>query len=309
MPRVRLAVALLVPEPAATEIDGLRRALGDPGIAKVVPHITLVNPVNVAVDRLPDVLADLRQAAASTPPIDVRLGHPATFSPVSPVVYLPVEGDRADVIDEVREVLRSGVLGASRSPRLRSSRHDHRGSRLPERIEAALTRSRSTSVDVRIDRLHLLQDQRAGPAAVEPGGDAVFEVPLVVGTGGLPMEIASSALADPEVATLFVDEPLERTDRARPDRGRRPTRARDRRRGAGGSWPASQTFAEVVGDADAGTSTPQGCDALNRRSTLTDSRCSAAHHCANTMAAIASVSSSPEAHRIPAAACWSPSDG
>ena len=62
VPRVRLAVALLVPEPAATEIDGLRRALGDPGLAKVVPHITLVTPVNIAVDRVPDVLADLRAA-------------------------------------------------------------------------------------------------------------------------------------------------------------------------------------------------------------------------------------------------------
>ena len=42
VPRLRLAVALLVPEPAATEIDGLRRALGDPGLGNVVPHITLI---------------------------------------------------------------------------------------------------------------------------------------------------------------------------------------------------------------------------------------------------------------------------
>src|SRR5262245_48536601 len=79
VPRLRVAIALLVPEPAATEIDGLRRALGDRGLANVVPHITLIPPVNVAVDRVPDVLADVRAVAATTPPITLQLGPPQTF--------------------------------------------------------------------------------------------------------------------------------------------------------------------------------------------------------------------------------------
>jgi hypothetical protein len=48
VPRVRLASALLVPEPFAREIDGLRRALDD-DIDRVPPHLTLVPPVNVRV--------------------------------------------------------------------------------------------------------------------------------------------------------------------------------------------------------------------------------------------------------------------
>ena len=94
MPRVRFAIALLVPEPAATEIDGLRRALGDGALANVVPHITLIPPVNVAVDKVPEVLARSRRGAAATP-LTLQLGPPETFSPASPVVYLAVSGPGA----------------------------------------------------------------------------------------------------------------------------------------------------------------------------------------------------------------------
>jgi len=108
--RVRFAVALLVPEPAATEIDGLRRALGDRGRANVVPHITLVPPVNIAVDRVPEVLADIRAAAAATPPIALQLGPPATFAPVSPVVYLAVGGPELGAVHALRVALLAGAM-------------------------------------------------------------------------------------------------------------------------------------------------------------------------------------------------------
>jgi len=244
-------VALLVPEPVATEIDGLRRALGDPGLTKVVPHITLVNPVNVAVDRLPEVLADLRVAAAGAPPIELRLGSPATFSPVSPVVYLPVEGTHVDVVHEVREVLRSGVL-ARRAvhefvPHVTVSEEAS-----PERIEAALASLEDYTADVCIDRVHLLQDHAPGPRRWNPVADAMFEAPLVVGTGGVPMEIASSALADPEVVMLFVDEQVHVPPGAAPI----VVVARREREivAAARGWIAAgePSFVEVVGDQDVG---------------------------------------------------------
>ena len=47
MVRRRLGVVLLVPEPAATEIQGLRRAVDDPALDSIPPHLTLVPPVNV----------------------------------------------------------------------------------------------------------------------------------------------------------------------------------------------------------------------------------------------------------------------
>ena len=73
MPKHRLGVVLLVPQPAAAEIDGLRRAVGDGALGRVPTHLTLVPPVNVRHDRLADALARLRLAAAATRPF--RASH------------------------------------------------------------------------------------------------------------------------------------------------------------------------------------------------------------------------------------------
>jgi hypothetical protein len=52
MGRHRLGVVLLVPDPWAAEVDGLRRALGDEALDRVAPHITLVPPSNVSDEDL-----------------------------------------------------------------------------------------------------------------------------------------------------------------------------------------------------------------------------------------------------------------
>ncbi|MDQ1402032.1 MAG: hypothetical protein QOG03_348, partial [Actinomycetota bacterium] len=71
---MRLGVALLIPNPLAAEIDGLRRALGDGGLDRIPPHLTLVPPVNVREDRLSDALAVLRNAGTGTRPFILELG-------------------------------------------------------------------------------------------------------------------------------------------------------------------------------------------------------------------------------------------
>lgn len=38
----QLGVVLLIPPPIATEVDGLRRALGDGARPRIAPHVTLV---------------------------------------------------------------------------------------------------------------------------------------------------------------------------------------------------------------------------------------------------------------------------
>src|SRR5204863_5833580 len=81
VPRVRLASALLVPEPFAREIDGLRRALGE-NLDRVAPHLTLVPPVNVRVDEINKALSALRRAAAVMQPTTVTLGPAVTLHPV-----------------------------------------------------------------------------------------------------------------------------------------------------------------------------------------------------------------------------------
>jgi 2'-5' RNA ligase/GNAT superfamily N-acetyltransferase len=91
MDRLRLSVALLVDEPEATEIHGLRRALGGQLVGQAPPHVTLVPPVNVPYDEIDRALTIIRQAAASVAgPVSVTLGPIATFAS-NGVLYLPVE--------------------------------------------------------------------------------------------------------------------------------------------------------------------------------------------------------------------------
>ncbi len=93
MPRARLGVILALPAPVASEVDGLRRALGDRTVDGAPAHITLVPPVNVAPQARDEALARVREAAAASPPLSVGLGPAATFWPATPVVYLGVDGD------------------------------------------------------------------------------------------------------------------------------------------------------------------------------------------------------------------------
>jgi len=190
MPRLRLASALLVPEPFAREIDGLRRALGE-DLDRVAPHLTLVPPVNVRVDDLGAALATLRRAAASADPITVTLGPAVTFHPVNPVVYLEVGGD----VDAVRRV-RAAVFAP---PLERSMSHDFVPhvtlveSTTPARIDAALVALADYRIEVTFDAAFLLQENER---RWQPIADARFAQPLVIGRGGIETEITVSSLAD-----------------------------------------------------------------------------------------------------------------
>ena len=108
MPRLRLGVALLLPEPLAAEIDGLRRACDDGAFERVPPHLTLVPPVNVRLDDVPAALRVLREAAGRVRPFTLRLGPPSTFLPETPTLHLAV-GGRGDATSVLRR-LRDGVF-------------------------------------------------------------------------------------------------------------------------------------------------------------------------------------------------------
>jgi 2'-5' RNA ligase len=200
MPRVRLASALLVPEPFAREIEGLRRALGD-DLERVPAHLTLVPPVNVRVEEVSSVLAQVRSAAAAVSPISVTLGPAATFHPVNPVVYLSVDGD----VDGVRAI-REGVFSSALSRALEHDFVPHvtiAESTTPSRIEAALVALADYRVVVTFESVHLLQEDGR---VWSPIAEARFEPPLIVGRGGIETEITASSLADPEVVDFLDDQ-------------------------------------------------------------------------------------------------------
>jgi 2'-5' RNA ligase len=158
MPRRRLGVALVLPEPVATEIDGLRRALGDGALGRIPAHLTLVPPVNVADDDLPAAFDVLREAARETRPLNLRLGPATTFHPDTPVVYLAVGGD-VDGLHGLRDrVFRSPLertLSRAFVPHVTVADEID-----PGRIPAAVAALADYVVDVTFDGVQLLEEGR-----------------------------------------------------------------------------------------------------------------------------------------------------
>lgn len=197
---------LLVPQPLATQIDGLRRALGDGALDRIPPHITLVPPVNVAERDLPAAFAAVRGAASGIEPIELRMGPVATFQPVNPVAYLAVDGEpnQMDALTALRE-------GCTTGPLDRPEVHEF----VPHvTIADELARPRLDAVgavladfraEVTIDRVHVLAEQ---PGRVwVPIADMPLGPPAaVVGRGSLPLELSVSGRPDVEAAALLAIE-------------------------------------------------------------------------------------------------------
>lgn len=203
MARQRLGVVLLVPQPVATQVDGLRRALGSGALGRIDPHITLVPPINVAERDLPAALATVRHGAASSHPLALRLGPVATFAPANPVAYLAVGGEpgEVDALHGLRRAVRSGVLE-------RPDTHDF----VPHvtvaddlaagRLDGAVRALADFAAEVSVDRVHVLAEQPGrvwAPIADAPLGGAGG----VVGRGSLPLEVTVSGRPDVEAASLL----------------------------------------------------------------------------------------------------------
>jgi 2'-5' RNA ligase/GNAT superfamily N-acetyltransferase len=193
----------MVPEPLATQIDGIRRALGDGALGRIPAHITLVPPVNVPERDLPAALAVVRRAAADTAPLELQLGPVTTFQPVNPVAYLAVDGE-ADQMDSLTQ-LRAGCLTP---PLDRPQEHDFvphvtvADELAPLRLDAAPAVLGDFTAPVTFDRVHVLAEQPGRvwvPIADVPLGAA----PGVVGRGSLPLELSVTGRPDVEAAALL----------------------------------------------------------------------------------------------------------
>jgi len=193
VPSARLAVALLIPGPVATEVDGLRRALADGARARVAPHLTLVPPVNVNLERIDEALAVVRAAASAAPPLELVLGPAATFLPATPVAYLGVGGPAVSQLRALREAV-------MRPPLARAVDYDFvphvtvASELADDRLAAAVAALADYRVTVRVDRVHVLREE-PGRRWV-PFAEAVLAAPAVVARGGLELELAVASAAD-----------------------------------------------------------------------------------------------------------------
>jgi 2'-5' RNA ligase/GNAT superfamily N-acetyltransferase len=208
--RQRLGVALLVPQPLSTQVDGLRRALGDGALGRIPPHITLVPPVNVADRELTSAFAVVRTAAASVGPISLHVGPVATFQPVNPVAYLAVDGEPAQV--EALTTLRDGCLAA---PLDRPQTHEFVphvtvADELPaDRLDASVEALADFEASTTFDRVHVLAEQ-PGRVWVPIADMPLGRPPAVVGRGSIPVELAVSGRPGLDAASLLaVDTDVE----------------------------------------------------------------------------------------------------
>jgi 2'-5' RNA ligase len=198
MARRRLAVVLLVSPPLATEIDGIRRALGDHYLGHVDPHITLVPPTNVGAGDVEGVFAAVRATAAATDPFALTLGPVATFAPVSPVAYLAVAGPAGELarLAALHEALRAGPFDRPRE-------HEFvphctvAGELTPTRLAAAVDLLARFAEPASFDRVHVLEEQEPG-RVWRPIFDAPFAVSTArVGEGGLALALEVSERVEP----------------------------------------------------------------------------------------------------------------
>jgi len=203
MRRRRLAVVLLVPSPLATEIDGIRRACGDPRLGRIASHITLVPPINVGEDAVSDAVDLCRKAAAATPALHLTLGAPSTFAPTTPLAWLSVGGDINSATD-LRARLDTGPLA-------RPADHPFvahltiSGIVATDRLHSMIRALSDFAAECVIDRLHVLENRQLmdGRWGWLPLAEATFGRSRAIGVGGLALELSVGAMMDPDAAALF----------------------------------------------------------------------------------------------------------
>jgi 2'-5' RNA ligase len=88
--RREIGVAIGIPEPYTSELQGWRERLGDPGASGIPPHVTLLPPTELTTDDLAEVEEHLRVVAEAHEPFAMHLRGSGTFRPTSPVVFVPL---------------------------------------------------------------------------------------------------------------------------------------------------------------------------------------------------------------------------
>ncbi|MDY7100512.1 MAG: GNAT family N-acetyltransferase [Actinomycetota bacterium] len=215
MARIRLGAVVVAEGRLETELDGLRRALGDEGIGRVPPHVTLVPPVNVRHGDRASALGVLRAAAAATEPFTLGLGPARTFLPETPVVFLAVGGDERSGAADDATGRGADMIGALRdrvfrAPLARELTYDFVPhltlvpDAAPDRIEAAVAALADYRATMAVRRLVLLQERMldGGGRVWEPWADALLDAEAVVGRGGLELVLTGSTIVDPEAAAM-----------------------------------------------------------------------------------------------------------
>jgi 2'-5' RNA ligase len=211
VPRRRVAVAVLAPDDASADrVDALRRAVGVEPPFHVAAHCTLVPPVNVREEDLPEVATILRGAATAARPITMALGPVTSFAPVTPTLHLDVDAESGAALAELRASLRTGPLERPEQwPDYRphvTLREEYPSDDIDDAVRAlAGFRDRWS-----VDRLHLLEHRRRDDGSPHwvPVREEPFGGPDRVGRGGIEVALRVVGMVEEPVAAICDVDPV-----------------------------------------------------------------------------------------------------
>lgn len=109
MSRRDIGVAIGLPEPYTSELQGWRERLGDAFAHAIPPHVTLLPPTTLHTDDLDEVEEHLQGVAAEHEPFLMHLRGSGTFRPISPVVFVPLAQGIGEC-ERLESAVRSGPL-------------------------------------------------------------------------------------------------------------------------------------------------------------------------------------------------------
>jgi 2'-5' RNA ligase len=89
-PTTTIGVAIAVPDPWGSQLQGYRTDLGDDRAGGIPTHVTLAPPFAVDRDAVTLVERHLAEVSAGAGPFRIHLRGTGTFRPVSPVVFVTV---------------------------------------------------------------------------------------------------------------------------------------------------------------------------------------------------------------------------
>ncbi len=102
-------VAITVPEPYGSALQGHRAEFGDPMAQAIPPHVTLLPPTEIADGGVVAFTDHLGAVAAMGVPFEMRLAGTGTFRPVSPVVFVQVSRGIPEC-ERLEAAIRSGPV-------------------------------------------------------------------------------------------------------------------------------------------------------------------------------------------------------
>lgn len=236
MARRRILIAVVPPADVVHLVRGLRRSLGDHRPERILPHVTIIPPVNVAPDDVDRYRQHVRSVVVDAHPFRVSVSGLATFAPSTPTIHMRVEDGGSGALSELRSrLVLDGLVPLDERPfrahmTLRSRASEEQIAAVLEATSPRFMVPATDPVDAdvadpltqwEVRSVHLMeQHHRPG---VGTRWESVAEEPFgplaVVGRGGVELVMRTSSIVDAGLGRSdHSDDEPDGSDASVPDR-------------------------------------------------------------------------------------------